>query len=41
MKYEEYVKPDLEEIELVVEGSFQETSTLKKGGENDNDEDWN
>lgn len=39
MKYE---KPDLEELELILEGSFLADSTgLHKGGQNINNIPWN
>lgn len=45
MKFE-YLKPDLEEIDLVLEGSFLDTKIsgnnvgVDQGGENDEDDDW-
>lgn len=36
----EYEKPELEEIEIVLEGSFLDTTTEKKPNEEYEGEDW-
>lgn len=38
MKFEEYQKPDLEELELILEGSFQDDDSKKEGVDKDPNE---
>lgn len=42
MKYENYQKPELEEIELVLEGSYLNSSSIgvDKGDTEQNDDEW-
>lgn len=35
MKFKEYERPELEEIELLLEGSFQNTGSVVDRGEDD------